>query len=127
MSAAGDPLEEFPEGNSLRRLKGAFVVPRWLYAPGNIWHGRWLFLKPPAQTAMASAPHSSSVILLCADAQIQSASGSRDALLAATLVPSATADFMCKECVTVLVEENPIGPLRKSDASIPRTRNNGER
>ncbi len=25
-SAAGDPLEEFPKGNCLRRLKGAFVV-----------------------------------------------------------------------------------------------------
>jgi hypothetical protein len=43
--------------------------------------------------------------LLCTSAQIQFASGSRDALLAATLVRSATADFMCKECVTALAEK----------------------
>ena len=71
-SAAGDPLEEFPKGNSLRRLAGAFMFS-----------------------------------LLRADA-----------LLAATLVRSATADFVCKECVTALAEETRIGKHRKSDASI---------
>jgi hypothetical protein len=31
-SAGGDPLAEFPKGNSLRRLPGGFVCPRWAYA-----------------------------------------------------------------------------------------------
>jgi hypothetical protein len=62
------------------------------------------------------------VIVLRADAQIQSAG-----LLAATLVRSATADFMSKECVTALFGKNLLGTHGKSDASIPDTPNNGER
>jgi hypothetical protein len=76
---------------------------------------------------MASARSLNQRVLLCADAPIQSPSGSRDALLAATFVRSATADFMCKKCVTALARKNPIGTHRKSGASIPLTRNNGER
>ena len=67
------------------------------------------------------------MIVLCADAQMQPAPGSQDALLAATLVRSATVDFMCRECVTASARKNPIGKHRKSDASIPLKLNNGER
>jgi len=35
--AAGDPLEEFPEGNSLWRLKGAFPGPRVAHVPDTIY------------------------------------------------------------------------------------------
>jgi len=54
-SATGDPFEEFPNGNSLWPLEGAFVFPCWLHAADTVCHGRWLILKPPAQIAMASA------------------------------------------------------------------------
>jgi hypothetical protein len=57
-SAAGDPLEEFPKGNSLWRLQGAFVFPSLLHTLDTICHGRW-----------RAFDHSSSVILLCAGAR----------------------------------------------------------
>jgi len=54
-SAAGDPLKEFPKGNSLRRLEGASVILCWLHAPDRICNRREVLFKPPAQIAMASA------------------------------------------------------------------------
>ena len=54
-STAGDPLDEFPKGNSLQRLEGAFVFRVGCTPLDTICHGCRLFLKPPAQIAMASA------------------------------------------------------------------------
>ncbi|MDB6106940.1 MAG: hypothetical protein JWO52_6939 [Gammaproteobacteria bacterium] len=56
------------------------------------------------------------------------ASGSLDALLAATFVRSATADFMCKECVTARAGKISLAgiesPLRLSaGAYMPASRN----
>jgi len=39
-SAAGDPLKEFPKGNSLRRLEGASLILCWLHAPDRICNRR---------------------------------------------------------------------------------------
>ena len=72
-SAGGDPLAELPKGNSLRRLQGGFVCPRWSYALAM----RVALLKPLAQISMASARSIEA-------AEIQSASGPLDALLAGT-------------------------------------------
>ena len=53
--AAGDPLEEFPKGNSLRRLTGASVFLCWLLAPDPICNRREVLFEPPGQIPMASA------------------------------------------------------------------------
>jgi hypothetical protein len=65
-SAACDPLEEFPKGNSLRRLQGALVFPRWMQGHDTIRERRWLFSRLLAQIAMASAHHARGASLLSA-------------------------------------------------------------
>jgi len=53
-------------------------------------------LKPPMLIAMASVGSLMRRDVRFTDAQIQSASGTRDALLAGTWVRFAPTDFMCK-------------------------------
>jgi hypothetical protein len=69
-SAGGDPLAEFPKGNSLWRLQGGFVCPRWSHAPAM----RVALVE--AASADRHGERSSRVLVLCADARVQSASGS---------------------------------------------------
>ena len=77
-SAVGDPLKEFPKGNSLRRLKGAFVCPRVGCALlKQINKCAALFEAVSADSPWRALDHSSGVNLLRAGAQIQSAPETR--------------------------------------------------
>jgi hypothetical protein len=72
----------------------------WLQAPDTNCNGREALFEPLARIAMASARSLNSAILFGGAPGLDSLPTSRDALLAATLVRSVIADFLCKECVT---------------------------
>jgi hypothetical protein len=52
-SAAGDPLEEFPKGNSLRRLQGA-SVSALVARPRNYMSRALAFFEPPGFEAAST-------------------------------------------------------------------------
>ena len=75
-SAAGDPLEEFPKGNSLWRLEGAFVFPCWLHEPDPyLQQTLGAFRGRRVRLPWRAFDHLNSSLLFSADAQIQFASG----------------------------------------------------